>query len=199
MTWADPKTRNSLLLRLHNPKDVAAWDEFASSYGPVIYRVAIGRGLSTEDAEDSVQEVFMAVAKSLSAWLDRRNRGPFCAWLIRVARNEAIDCLTRRTVFPTGCVGSAAEHLLTNLPDRAELSDSLDLEFERGLFRRAAEKVREETTEQVWLAFWLTNIEGLTVAQTAAKLGTTLGNIYVARSRVMRRLKEQVDLLREPT
>jgi RNA polymerase sigma-70 factor (ECF subfamily) len=186
-------TRASLILRLQDAEDVAAWDEFAAVYGPVIYRVAIGRGFQAADAENLVQEVFLAVANSVSKWLEREDRGRFRAWLLRIARNEAVDMLNERATRPLGRDGSAAEQILADLPARDELSSALDLEYERNVFRWAAEQVRDSVARHTWDAFWLTSVEGLPVAEAATRLNTRPGNIYFARSRVMTRIKELVE------
>jgi RNA polymerase sigma-70 factor (ECF subfamily) len=192
-------TRASLILRLQDAEDVAAWDEFAAVYGPVIYRVAIGRGFQAADAENLVQEVFLAVANSVSKWLEREDRGRFRAWLLRIARNEAVDMLNERATRPLGRDGSAAEQILADLPARDELSSALDLEYERNVFRWAAEQVRDSVARHTWDAFWLTSVEGLPVAEASTRLNTRPGNIYFARSRVMARIKELVDRYEDHT
>jgi RNA polymerase sigma-70 factor (ECF subfamily) len=193
----DPFTRNSLLVRLQDADDIVAWEEFSEIYGPVIYRVALSKGLQPADADDLVQEVFLAVSLSLSKWLARDDRGSFRAWLLRIARNEAIDRLRQRARRDLGCGGSSAEQLLAELPARNEFSDSLDLEYERALFRSAAQRIQQEVAEQVWQAFWLTTVEGISIADAAAQLKTGIGNIYVARSRVMTRIKDLISKRRE--
>jgi len=197
MNMADPITRNSLLVRLQDANDIAAWEEFAEIYGPVVYRVALAKGLQSADAEDLVQEVFLAVSLALSQWLIREDRGAFRTWLIRIARNEAIDRMRQRATRSMGCGGSAAEQMLAQVPARSELSDSLDMEYERSIFRWAAKQVQEEVSDQVWQAFWLTSIEGVPIAEAASRLQTGVGNIYVARSRVMARIKSHIDKHKE--
>jgi RNA polymerase sigma-70 factor (ECF subfamily) len=197
MNMADPITRNSLLVRLQDANDIAAWEDFAEIYGPVVYRVALAKGLQSADAEDLVQEVFLAVSLALSQWLVREDRGAFRAWLIRIARNEAIDRMRQRATRSLGCGGSAAEQMLAQVPARSELSDSLDMEYERSIFRWAAKQVQEEVSDQVWQAFWLTSIEEIPIAEAASRLQTGVGNIYVARSRVMARIKSHIDKHKE--
>ena len=197
MNMADPITRNSLLVRLQDANDIAAWEDFAEIYGPVVYRVALAKGLQSADAEDLVQEVFLAVSLALSQWLVREDRGAFRAWLIRIARNEAIDRMRQRATRSLGCGGSAAEQMLAQVPARSELSDSLDMEYERSIFRWAAKQVQEEVSDQVWQAFWLTSIEEIPIAEAASRLQTGVGNIYVARSRVMARIKSHIDKQKE--
>jgi RNA polymerase sigma-70 factor (ECF subfamily) len=75
-------TRASLILRIQDAEDKAAWDEFATIYGPVVFSVAMSRGFQAADAENLVQEVFLAVANSISNWLERDDRGSFRAWLL---------------------------------------------------------------------------------------------------------------------
>jgi RNA polymerase sigma-70 factor (ECF subfamily) len=191
-------TRASLILRLQDAEDMDAWDEFAAMYGPVIFNVATRRGFQAADADNLVQEVFMAVANSVSDWLRRDDRGSFRAWLLRISRNGAVDMITRRSSRSLGRDGSEAQAHLANLSAPSELSSALDLEYERMVFRWAAERVRESVAEHTWQAFWLTKIEELSVDDAAAKLKTRPGNIYFARSRVMARIKELVQQYQSP-
>ena len=186
------QTRSSLLLRLQDAEDIAAWDEFVSIYGPVISRVASQQGFQPADVENIVQEVFMTVTRSLSDWLERKNRGSFRAWLLRITRNTAVDTLTRKATRSLGRNDTDARNLLANLPASDELSSSLDLEYQRMLFEWATQRVRSEVAEQTWQAFFLTTIEGVSVNEAAEKLGIRPGNIYIARSRIMARIKKLV-------
>lgn len=79
MPPSPPETRASLILRLPNAADVAAWEEFVAIYRPLVHGLAIRRGLQPTDADDLVQEVFAAVARQVGDWLNRRDRLPFRA------------------------------------------------------------------------------------------------------------------------
>ncbi|TWT86377.1 RNA polymerase sigma factor [Neorhodopirellula pilleata] len=192
MKPTDELTRASLILRLQDAEDMAAWDEFAGIYGPVVFNVATSRGFQAADAENLVQDVFMAVASSISNWLQRDDRGSFRAWLLRIARNAAVDMITQKATRSLGRDGSEAQFHLANLPALSQLSSALDLEYERMIFQWAADRVRESVAEHTWQAFWLTSIEELSVEAAAARLNTRPGNIYFARSRVMARIKQLV-------
>jgi RNA polymerase sigma-70 factor (ECF subfamily) len=185
-------TRASLILRLQDAEDVAAWDDFTAVYGPVVFNVAITRGFQAADAENLVQEVFMAVASSISNWLERDDRGSFRAWLLRIARNAAVDMITQKATRSLGRDGSEAQVHLANLPAPSELSSALDLEYERTVFQWAANQVQASVAEHTWQAFWLTSIEERSIAEVSTMLNTRPGNIYFARSRVMARIKELV-------
>ncbi|MFO0942692.1 MAG: sigma-70 family RNA polymerase sigma factor [Pirellulales bacterium] len=192
MQYSTPETRASLILRLQDARDVAAWDCFESVYAPVIHRVALRQGLQPSDAENVVQEVMMRVARSVNQWLVNQQRGPFRAWLIRIARNETLRLLTRPATKAWNQFGDSASQL-ANVPNyESKVVGELTAEYQREVFLWAAERVRAEVEESTWLAFWLTHVEGLSVREAAKQLNVKPGNIYFGRSRVMNRLKLSV-------
>ncbi|TWU04797.1 RNA polymerase sigma factor [Stieleria varia] len=192
MPQSPPETRASLILRLQNADDLAAWDEFTELYGPVVYRVARRRGFQAADAENLVQEVLLAVAQSISRWIKRDNRGSFHAWLLRIAHNEVVDMLTRPATRVLGQDGERGQELLDAISVRGDISSLIEREYERELFRWAADRVKQTVAPQTWQAFWLTEVNGQSVQQAAETIGTTAGQIYVNRSRVMARIKELI-------
>lgn len=197
MTGSPPETRGSLILRMRDPADVAAWDEFVELYAPAIYRTARNLGLQAADADDVVQEVLSAVARSVSDWIDRHDRGPFRAWLFRMARNKAIDYLTRRKHRIWAIGGEEAARRLNEVAAAADISSQFDAEICREIFGRAAELVRSKVSETTWQSFHRTTILGQPIQEVASLLGVSAGSIYIARSRVMKRLRETVKSLEE--
>jgi RNA polymerase sigma-70 factor (ECF subfamily) len=182
-----------LILRLADPADVAAWDDFHQIYRPLILRLALRRGLQAADAEDLTQEVFSSVAGSVAGWLERTNRGGFRAWLLTIARNATVNMLTRRATKRWGIGGEGLAQQLAEVPmEEAACSGEFDLEYRRQVFQWAAVQVRDVVSETTWQAFWLTHGCGMTVEQAAAKLGLSNAKVYVARSRVMARLRDLV-------
>lgn len=192
MPASPPETRASLILRLQDGGDVAAWEEFVRIYSPVIRRVAVYQGFQAVDAEDMVQEVLLSVASSVTAWLERTDRGGFRAWLLRIARNRAFDLIHDRATRKLGKDGAEADQALGKLVAKSDLSSVLDMEHERAVFHWASEQVREAVANHTWQAFWLTRVEGLSVDEAAKKLNVRVGNIYFARSRVLARIRELV-------
>jgi RNA polymerase sigma factor (sigma-70 family) len=187
-----PETRQSLLLRLADRADQAAWQEFAKIYTPVVYRLALRRGLQHADAEDLSQQVLAAVAKAIDRWQTDPARAKFRTWLHRVSQNFIINALNRAA--PDRAAGGST--LLAALGNQAAQSQSdsdlVRLEIRREVFRWAADQIRHEFRSATWDAFWRTAVENQTVEQVASELGLSCGAIYAARSRIMRRLKEKV-------
>ncbi|HVX13498.1 MAG TPA: sigma-70 family RNA polymerase sigma factor [Pirellulales bacterium] len=187
---AIPSTRVSLLLRLRDSQDHEAWVEFVSLYEAVIYRLLRRHGLQDADAREVMQEVLLAVSRSVDRWDPDKDRGSFRGWLRRVARNLVINWVKRgqRHALATG--DSDLQAMLDRLPDQSEPeSAEFDHELRRALFQRAAEQVREEVQPATWQAFWRTAVEGAPPAETARQLGMSVGAVRVAKCRVLARLQ----------
>lgn len=186
-----PETRQSLIVRLKDGHDQQAWGEFLEIYRPVVYRLAVAKGLQHADAEDIVQQVFASVAGALDRWQPDAARARFRTWLTTIARNAILNALTRRTADRAS--GDTIEReRLAQYPSEDAASQLLLLESRREIFHWAARRVREEFEPATWDAFWLTAVEGREVEEVARLIGKKAGAIYAARSRVMRRLKEVV-------
>lgn len=187
-----PTTRYSLLARLCDPSDDAAWQELVEIYEPILYGLARRRGFQHADAADLCQEVFQATAKAIDGWRRRTDRGSFRAWLFHVARNIMINALRYRQRHPVGVGGSDIKDLLDQQPADDEESRLLAFEYERHLFLWAADDVKKEFRATTWQAFWQTAVEGRSVGEVAQDLKISLGAVYIARSRVMARLREKI-------
>jgi RNA polymerase sigma-70 factor (ECF subfamily) len=187
-----PETRESLLLRIRDPADAVAWEQFVAFYRPSILRLARRRGLQDADAEDLAQQVLASVSRAIGVWEKDHKRGRFRGWLLRIARNELVNAMTRRRRDAGRGGTSVLERLEQHPADDRAIEALIEDEHRRALFRWAAEEIRPEYHEATWLGFWLTAVEGLPVEAAAAELGKTVGSVYAARSRVMRRLKEEV-------
>ncbi|HVA45305.1 MAG TPA: RNA polymerase sigma factor [Pirellulales bacterium] len=188
-----PSTRDSLLARLGRPSDERAWQEFMEIYGPLVYRLARRRGFQHADADDLCQEVFQATAKSIERWRQRPDRGSFRAWLFQIARNVMINTLRHRQRHPGGVGGSEIKRLLDQQPADDQESRLLAVEYERHLFQWAAEAVKKEFRQATWQAFWQTGVEGRKSSDVAKELDISVGAVYIARSRVMARLRAKIE------
>lgn len=190
MPPSPPETRASLIVRLPDAADAAAWSEFVAIYSPLVFRMARKQGLQLADAEDLVQEVLSAVAKQVEGWLQREDRGKFRAWVLRIARNIAINMLTRRPHGGAGIGGSWHQKLDQVIDPLDDTASTFDIEFEREIYRWAAEQVQAAVADSTWQAFHLTHIEGMSIADVSKKTGLSEGAIYIARCRVMDRLRK---------
>lgn len=187
-----PETRESLFLRLKDSEDVAAWEEFVAIYRPVIFRLAVARGLQHSDAEDLAQKVLLSVSGRVPEWESDPQRARFRTWLSRVVRNAALNAISRQK--PDRGAGGTSALVLINgkAAEDCDASEILELEWRREAFRWAADQIRDEFQPHTWEAFWLTAVDGLSGAEAAKQTGKSIGSVYVARSRVMSRLQEQV-------
>lgn len=189
-------TRYSLLVRIQDPQNHAAWLEFLAIYEPLVYRLARRKGLQDADARDLCQEVFRAVAGAAHRWTPDPARGSFRGWLYRIARNLLVNSLRsrRRRGAVTGDSG-LREVLAAQPAEDDELKSDIETEYRRRLFQLAAQSVEREFTRSTWQAFWQTAVLSREVPHVAAELGMSPGAIYIARSRVLARLKERVETL----
>jgi RNA polymerase sigma factor (sigma-70 family) len=195
-----PSTRASLLFRLRDSRDHEAWTEFVSLYEPMAYRLLRRRGLQDADAREVMQDLFMAVSRSIDRWDPAKERGSFRGWLRRVARNLVINWLKQRErrVLATG--GSDFQAMLDMLPaDSGPETVEFDQELRRALFHQAAEHVRREVQPATWQAFWETAVVGISPADAAKKLGMSVGAIRVAKCRVLARLQAAVNEMEKTT
>lgn len=187
-----PDTVESLILKVRDPSNRAAWDRFEHLYRPVIFRIARARGLQHADASDLVQQVLMSVAASIDRYEQRTGEIRFRNWLSRVTRNAILKALMRQP--RDQAIGGS---VILDLDAQESMSDPrtdalIRLEYRRELFQRAAERVRAEVSDGIWLAFELTALQSLSIEQAASQLSRSTGSIYAARSRVMRRLRDTV-------
>ena len=187
-----PETRHSLIQRLQDGGDNAAWEEFASIYRPVIVRIALRKQMQFDDAEDLAQQVLLLVLKNINKWKSDPARARFRTWLQTVVRNATMNALSRR---PKDQASGGTDSLqqLHQRPDKAD-SLSFDLEWQRETLRWVAQQVRGEFESTTWTAFWDTAIEQLPAQEVAEKIGRSVGAVYIARSRVMQRIKQRIVL-----
>jgi RNA polymerase sigma factor (sigma-70 family) len=191
-----PKTRASLLVRIRDSQDEQAWSEFVAIYEPLVYRLARRKGFQHADSVELTQEVLLAVASAIDRWEPDPQRGKFRTWLFRIARNLMINWLAREGRHPRGTGDTEVKQLLEQQPAPPDDDSALfDQEYKRQTFRWAAEQVRGEFRPATWRAFWLTSVEGEPIQETADLLGMTRGAVYIARSRVMARLKQTIQRL----
>ncbi len=188
----DQPTRQSLIFRLHDVRNQAAWREFVEIYEPMIERIAIKLGLQRADAVDATQEVLIHLTKVVDRWQPREGTdGSFRGWLYRVARNVMIRWIQGHDLKIIGTGNTGIKNLLEDQPDRGE-GDLVDLEFQRQIFAQAADNIQPRFHAKTWHAFWQTLVNSQSIESVAKALEMSPGAIYVARSRVMKQLRKEV-------
>jgi RNA polymerase sigma factor (sigma-70 family) len=193
-----PATRASLLVRLRDPQDGAAWTEFVDLYVPVIYGYLRKQGLQDADAVDLSQDVLAAVAGAVGRLEYDPNRGTFRRWLFTVVRRKLSNWRRGRRHRPRASGDTATQQLLEQWPGPPGAEAAWEATWEEGLFAWACTQVRGAVTDTTWQAFWRTAMEGQSGKQVAADLGLSVVAVYRARSRVLARLKELVQAAQEP-
>jgi RNA polymerase sigma factor (sigma-70 family) len=188
-----PATRASLLVRLRDPRDQDAWQEFFQVYSSVIYGYARRQGMQDADAADLMQDVLRRVAASADKLDYDPRRGTFRGWLFTVTRNRFYDLTDRKRKQVQAAGGSDMLDKLNNQPVANDGADAAwELEYQQGILRWAMERVRGEFQEPTWQAFLLTAMEGKSPQAVAEQLQTSAGSVYVAKSRVLARLRTEV-------
>ena len=188
-----PETRASLILRLPSTGDAEAWAEFTSIYEPFVYRFARRGGLQDADARELVQDVMLSVAKAVGRWKPDGSRAKFRTWLFHIARNQLLDALAKRKCQLTARGGTSFFGRLGEFSEAVGTTDQLmRLEHRRVLFRWAAERIEQAVKRATWQAFWMTAVDEKSVDEVASELGMTTGAVYIARSRVLAKLRDEV-------
>jgi RNA polymerase sigma factor (sigma-70 family) len=194
-----PLTRVSLLNRLKDGGDAEAWSSFVRLYGPVIYGFARKRGLQDADAADMMQEVMRSVARNAVKMDYDPKRGTFRGWLYTVTRNKIYNFLSAQKNRARAVGDDANQERLESLPDGTDNQADADWEreYQRGVSAKAMERVKGEFQPNTWRAFWGTAVDGKPAAEVGAELEMTSGAVYVAKSRVLARLREEVRVLQD--
>ncbi len=187
-------TQESLLFRLRRqPADEDAWDRFVTSYEPLIQLWCKKRGLAPGDAQDVCQDVLTKLVTALRTFsYDSSKR--FRGWLQIVVNHALSDYQRQRLQEPTrGSGDTQVLELLVNQEARDDLLSRLDQAFDLDLFDRAMSNVQARVAPHNWQAFVLTDLEGSSIPEAAAWLELETLTVYVARCKIRKMLKRQID------
>ena len=137
--------------------------------------------------EDLVQEVLVKLVRKLPTY-ERRENKSFRGWLFQVTVNQCRDFRRRKATRPLpGDDGLAA------VADSATVPNLEEEEYRRLLIRRALDLVRPDFNDQTWAAFVGVMVEGRAATEVAVTLGISVNAVYLARNRVLTRLREDLD------
>src|SRR5262245_23045176 len=189
-----PATRASLLVRLRDGNDADAWQEFVRLYAPIIYGFARKRGLQDADAADLMQDVLRSVSMAAHRLEYDPNRGTFRGWLFTVTRNKVFNFLDSRNRRVVASGDSRVQERLEQHADAdGGMSADWEADYQRNLAAQAMERIKGEFQAATWSAFLQTAVDGQAPAQVSKSVGLSVGAIYVAKSRVIARLRQEIE------
>ncbi len=181
-------TRETLLIKIRDPGDNRAWEEFADLYTPLIYRFCASRGVAASDIADVTQDTMRSVASAIQRFEYDADKGKFRTWLFRVTWSKIARHFEKKNKQVQGTGRSTVLQMLEETPSEKSEAD-WDLEYRKQMFDWAAEKVKPEFEEKTWKAFWQSTVAEEPGVEVAKSLGMTPSAVYVAKSRVIARLR----------
>jgi RNA polymerase sigma-70 factor (ECF subfamily) len=196
MMMSEPEpgpTQPSLLLRIRDASDAESWRTFVSIYAPLIYRSCRRRGLQDADAADVSQEVLTQVARSIRDFEYQPGRGRFRDWLGAVVRNKVSRFLANEA---RGVRGVVVDESFENLRS-AEADGEWIAEFHAHLLSAALGRIRDRFEPPTWSAFEGVWLHDRTSVEVASDLALPIEAVYLAKSRVLKRLRDELMILAE--
>ena len=199
------RTRSSLLFRLRDWRDTETWREFYGLYRDYVYRHARGAGLSHHEAEDLVHDVFQRVAEKIGEFESREQRGSFRRWLGNQTRWRMIDKLRERQRVP-GIGGDSSPPFageltgtapINRLPAEPEEDARWERDWQAQLLDTAMARLGRKTSPMHLQVFQLHRQRGWSLVKISRELGLGLASVYAINSRLTKRLKLEIDTLRE--
>ena len=197
----DPRTSATLLWRLRDLNDVEAWNDFVDRYTPRIVSWCRRHHLQDSDIADVTQEVLRKLVTALRTFQHDPNKGSFRGWLKTVVHNTIRDLQEEWNRGTRGEGSDSAHEWVAELADPSALADltaELEAEAERELVRQAEYQVQLRVKPATWQAYEQTAVQQLSANEVAQALGMTVAEVYVAKSRVLKLLREEVQHLENP-
>ncbi len=187
------QTRQSLLLRVQNGEP-NAWKDLTDLYRPLIFGWLHRQGAPAADLEDLSQDVLLSVVKHLPGFQHTGQRGAFRAWLRTIVCSRTADywrALDARTLATGGSGAAAALQQIAD-PD-SKLNRQWDEEHDRYVLRRLLDLVEEEFEPLTLSAFRRVSLDGVSGAEAAQELGMSVAAVYMAKSRVLARIRQEAE------
>jgi RNA polymerase sigma-70 factor (ECF subfamily) len=186
-----PGSISSTLLVRVKMRQADAWQRLVDLYGPTVFRRCRAASVPIDHIADVVQEVFASVAAHVDAFHREKPRDSFSAWLRTITRNKIRDYFRR--IGAVGARGGTDAHQrLLQLPELPDPPEPSGLSERASIVHRATDLVKAEFESRTWEAFWRTAVNAETPADVAADLGLSTQAVYKAKSRVLRRLRQEL-------
>ena len=186
-------TPRSLLERLRDEPDDDSWKRLLNLYTPLLERWLHQSGVDGADAADLLQEVFATLVRELPSFEHNERRGAFRYWLRTILVNRVRGFWNARRTTPVPAGDRDILRELDRLEDPAsDLSRLWDREHDTFLARRILEVIEKDFTSSTWHAFRRLVLEGAKPAEVAAQMGLTVNAVLLAKSRVLRRARQEI-------
>jgi RNA polymerase sigma-70 factor (ECF subfamily) len=187
-----PATSQSLLDRLQKHHDPQAWQRLLSVYEPWLRAWLSRHQLQQADVDDLVQNILTVVNQNLAAFVHNGQPGAFRAWMRTILINQVRTFLRTRR-HRQALAGDALPHELDQIEDpRSEARRQWDLEHDQQLVRRLLASVQVDFQPQTWEVFRLLVLENLPAAEVARRCRIQRNAVYVAKARVLARLRQEL-------
>ncbi len=184
-------THASLLIRLRNDADSAAWQEFHDRYGELIRGFARRRDLQPADCDDVAQEVMLSLSKVMPDFHYEPSKGKFRSYL----KTATLRAIFRKTRQKHGEVALCSIEDATRTAEADDaVEEAWELEWQRYHLRQAMRALEGEFSETDREAFRRSAIEGGAAQDTAADLNISVNQVYHAKSRILKRLEKVIEL-----
>ncbi len=186
-------TRQSLIARARR-SDAQAWRDLVQLYEPLVRHWCRRCDLDLHGTSDCVQEVFAAVSTGLRDFSPHQRGGAFRGWLWTIARNKIRDHQRRVSRQGTAAGGSSMLRWFQTEVQSPPVpqDDPTDLMRWNQLIGRAMAQVQAEFEPRSWQAFWRSAVDGIATAVVAGELGVSAASVRQSRSRILRRLRQQL-------
>lgn len=192
-------TSTTLLRRLHDISDAVAWNEFVDRYSPKVFQWCRNHSLQDSDAADVTQQVLMKLVTTMRSFEYDQHRGSFRGWLKTVTTNAVRDLARQwqnRNVKAAGDTFTADQLNSISSPSALdELSEQIETQYREELLKEAEGRVRARVKSETWSAWKQTAVDQLKAADVAVAVGMTVSEVYVAKSRVNKMMREEVQMM----
>jgi RNA polymerase sigma-70 factor (ECF subfamily) len=184
-------THASLLIRLRDEGDSAAWREFDDRYGELIRGFARRRDLQAADCDDVAQDVMLSLSKVMPDFQYDPAKGKFRSYL----KTATLRAILQKSQQKHGevALGSIEEATRLAAAD-TDVDEAWELEWQRYHLRQAMRTLETEFNETDRKAFWRYGIDGCDAKETAAELNISVNQVYYAKSQILKRLKTVIEL-----
>jgi RNA polymerase sigma-70 factor (ECF subfamily) len=188
------ETRISLLERVRDPADAAAWSEFVGVYQPLLVAYLRKRGVPPDIADDIVQDVFSRLVPAMARFDLSPERGRFRTWLWQVTHNALVDWARHRDVQER----AEREWAVTRDPTAVAPDSEWEELYRRRILEAVMERVRQSTQATSWSCFEGRVLHGRPGVEVAAELGVSVNAVYINASRVLARVRQECLEFLEP-